>query len=140
MASPAQIPLEQYLHTSYRPDREYVDCEVRERHLGLPPHSRTQALLAGWFGRHEQLWSVIGLIAPRVQVSPSRIRVPDYALVTTWHQQDITEPPLLVIEIVSPEDTYSHTQVRVQDYLSMGVKNVCIVDPHRVIKSCFSNP
>ena len=35
---------------------------------------------------------------------------------------------LLVIEILSPEDSYSETQVRVSDYLRMGVGTVWIID------------
>jgi Uma2 family endonuclease len=56
--------------------------------------------------------------------------VPDFVLLASWPQPDvIVDPPLLVIEIISPDDTYSDTQIRVQDYLDMGVQNVWIVDP-----------
>ncbi|MBV8629995.1 MAG: hypothetical protein JOZ83_03670 [Silvibacterium sp.] len=50
MATPTQISIEEYLNTSYRPDREYVDAEVRERNVGKWEHARVQALLAVWFG------------------------------------------------------------------------------------------
>jgi hypothetical protein len=48
------ISLAEYLGTSYRPDREYIDAELRERNLGTWTHARTQALLAAWCGLHEQ--------------------------------------------------------------------------------------
>jgi Uma2 family endonuclease len=41
----------------------------------------------------------------------------------------LTEPPLLVIEILSPDDTYSDTQERARDYRAMGVETVWIIDP-----------
>jgi Uma2 family endonuclease len=41
----------------------------------------------------------------------------------------IFEPPLLVIEILSPDDSYSDTQERAQDYRAMGVETVWIIDP-----------
>ena len=41
----------------------------------------------------------------------------------------LTDPPLLVIEILSPDDSYSDTQERAQDYREMGVETVWIVDP-----------
>jgi Uma2 family endonuclease len=45
-------------------------------------------------------------------------------------QPDILiEPPLLVIEILSPDDTYSDLQERCQDYTAMGVDTIWIVDP-----------
>jgi hypothetical protein len=34
MANATQISVTEYLQTSYRPDREYVDGEVRERNVG----------------------------------------------------------------------------------------------------------
>jgi hypothetical protein len=47
MASVTQIPAAEYLKTSYRPDREYIDGEVRERNVGKWEHARVQLLLAG---------------------------------------------------------------------------------------------
>jgi hypothetical protein len=47
MASVTQIPVAEYLKTSYRPDREYIDGEVRERNVGKWEHARVQLLLAG---------------------------------------------------------------------------------------------
>jgi Uma2 family endonuclease len=41
----------------------------------------------------------------------------------------IVEPPILIIEILSPDDTYSDTQERAQDYRKMGVGTVWIIDP-----------
>jgi Uma2 family endonuclease len=41
----------------------------------------------------------------------------------------LTEPPLLVIEILSPDDSYSDTQERARDYRNMGVETVWIIDP-----------
>ncbi len=42
----------------------------------------------------------------------------------------LTEPPILVIEILSPEDSYSDTEQRAADYFSMGVHAVWMIDPH----------
>jgi Uma2 family endonuclease len=41
----------------------------------------------------------------------------------------IVEPPVLVVEILSPADTYTETQSRSADYLRMGVSCVWIIDP-----------
>ena len=51
-------------------------------------------------------------------------------MLTAEAQPDVlTEPPLLVIEILSPDDSYSDTQERAKDYREMGVETVWIVDP-----------
>jgi Uma2 family endonuclease len=130
MATVLHIPLHEYLGKSFRPDREYVDGEIRERNVGKYEHARVQALLARWFGNHEQEWGVQVVTEQRVQVSPTRVRIPDVTLLTLGAQPDvISDPPLLVIEILSPDDSYSDTQERAQDYRAMGVETVWIIDP-----------
>jgi len=130
MATALHIPIHEYLGTSFRPDREYVDGEIRERNVGSYKHARTQAVLAAWFGNHEQDWGITGGIAARVRVAENRVRVPDLVVLTAGAQPDVlTDPPLLVIEILSPDDSYSDTQERAQDYRAMGVETVWIIDP-----------
>jgi Uma2 family endonuclease len=130
MVSAIQIPVSEYLQTSYRPDREYVDGELRERNVGAWEHARTQFLLAGWLGEREASWNIIGAMSQRVQVSPERIRIPDLVLLRPGTQQEVlTEPPLLVIENLSPDDTYSDLEERCQDYRAMGVDTIWIINP-----------
>jgi Uma2 family endonuclease len=130
MAAALHIPLQEYLASSYRPDREYVDGKIRERNVGKYEHARIHALLAAWFNQHEKVWGAQVVTEQRVQVSPSRVRIPDVALLPLGPQPDvIVDPPLLVVEILSPDDTYSDTQERAQDYRAMGVETVWIVDP-----------
>ena len=70
------------------------------------------------------------LTEQRVQVSLSRVRIPDIVVLRSGPQPDVlTEAPLLVIEILSPDDSYSDTQERAQDYRDMGVGTVWIIDP-----------
>ncbi|HEY2857427.1 MAG TPA: Uma2 family endonuclease [Terracidiphilus sp.] len=130
MATALHIPLKDYLRQSFRPDREYVDGEIRERNVGKYEHARVQALLAAWFNQHENEWGVQVVTEQRVRVSPNRVRIPDVALLPAGPQPDvISDPPALVIEILSPEDSYSDTQERASDYRAMGVQTVWIIDP-----------
>jgi Uma2 family endonuclease len=125
MAATGHIPLREYLETTYRPDREYVDGEIRERNVGKYEHARIQAVLAGQLGAHEQEWGIVGCVAPRVRVAENRVRVPDLVALTAGPQPDvIVEPPILLIEILSPDDGYSDTQERARDYQKMGVGTV----------------
>ena len=130
MATVSQIPLSEYLATTYRPDCEYINGEIRERNVGKWEHARLQWLLAGWFFSHEKEWGITGSTEQRVRVAEKRIRVPDLVVLTAGTQPDVLiESPLLVIEILSPDDTYSDTQERAQDYSRMGVETVWIIDP-----------
>jgi Uma2 family endonuclease len=137
----ALVTLEDYLATSYRPDREWIDGELKQRNVGKWEHARVQALLAIWLGQNEAAWGVQVGTESRVQVSPRRIRIPDVVLVPAGAQPEIlVDPPVLVVEVLSPADSYSDTQERAQDYLEMGIKAVWLIDPKsRTGRMCIAN-
>jgi hypothetical protein len=58
MAAATQISVTEYLNTTYRPDRDYVDGEVLERNLGEYEHSRPQMRLILFFGTREKEWRI----------------------------------------------------------------------------------
>jgi Uma2 family endonuclease len=125
------ISVAEYLAASYSPDREYVDGVLEERYLGQYDHARLQTVLAAWFLRREREWNVRVVVEQRVQVSPTRFRVPDVAVFDRAQsvEQVFTRPPLIVIEVLSPEDTWRRMEERVKDYLDFGVPHVWILDP-----------
>ncbi len=130
MATATQISLSEYLHTSYRPDVEYIDGELKERNVGQFEHSRLEMLLGAWFISNQGLWNAIALADQRIRVSSNQVRIPDVCLVPHGATPDVlTEPPILVIEILSPDDTYSDLQSRCGDYRLMGVQAIWIIDP-----------
>jgi len=98
--------------------------------VGKWEHARVQWLLAAWFSNHEKEWGITGSTEQRVQVSHNAVRVPDLVVLKVGPQPDVLiDPPLLIIEILSPDDSYSDTQERAQDYRAMGVETVWIIDP-----------
>ncbi len=127
------VPLAEYLATSYRPDCDYLEGEVRERHLGERPHSFVQAYFVRVFGVHGREWKVWVQPEQRVQVRPDRYRVPDLCVLrrNAPFENIVTHPPLLCIEILSPGDSLSELQERVDDYAAMGVGHIWTVDPTR---------
>jgi Uma2 family endonuclease len=130
VAPAALISLEEYMATSYRPDREYIDGEVRERNMGKWDHARLQALLTSWFESQESSWGVMVATEWRTKVAATRVRIPDLVLVADGPQPDVlTDPPVLIVEILSPDDSYADTQERAADYRKMGVGTVWIIDP-----------
>ena len=130
MTTAAQTPMAEYLETSYRPDCEFVDGEIRQRNVGEWEHARMLSLLAGWCGKNEARWNILGASGVRLRVSASRVRIPDLVLLRSGPQPDVLfEAPLLIIEILSPDDTYTDLQERCRDYNNLGVKTVWIVDP-----------
>lgn len=126
-----QVPLETYLHTDYQPDREYVDGEIRERNLGEKEHARLQKLILLFFAALEKKENLHVFPELRVQVSPTRFRVPDLTVLRADapDEQIITHPPLIVIEILSPGDSLLGMREKIEDYLHFEIPNVWIVDP-----------
>jgi Uma2 family endonuclease len=128
--STTAVPLAEYLRTDYSPDVDYVDGELEERNVGEWDHARLQALIERYLGSHEAEWGVLAVPEQRIQVSATRFRVPDIAVVATRPAAGVvTEPPLLCIEILSPEDRATRIQARIDDYLNMGVPCVWLIDP-----------
>ena len=131
MATSALIPVLEYLATTYHPDCDYIDGEVQERNLGEKQHGGLQAFFASIFGKNKREWSMRALTEVRVQVSATRFRIPDVCAIRIPSRPEniLTEPPLLCIEVLSPEDTLTKMQSRFDDYLRMGVENIWLVDP-----------
>jgi Uma2 family endonuclease len=130
MAAGTQISVEEYLHTVYRPDCDYVDGIVEERNLGERDHSWIQGNLVTFFRSQFRKTGITALPEWRFQTRPTRFRIPD-VVVTRGKpdEQILTKPPLLCIEILSLEDRVSRTNLRIQEYLDFGVPVVWLVDP-----------
>jgi Uma2 family endonuclease len=131
MATNTLIPVSEYLRTRYEPDCDYVDGEVQERNLGEQDHSDLQtriAVLLCAAVNEPYVWVNTAL---RVQVKATRFRVPDVCVrrVDAPSEPIVGTPPLLCVEILSPEDTVARTRARVRDFLDMGVMQVWVVDP-----------
>jgi Uma2 family endonuclease len=134
MAATAQashVPLDVYLSTSYEPDAEYVNGAIEERPMGEYDHSSWQRALVLWFSQHEGEWGVRTRPELRVQVSKGNFRVPDVAVLdrNLPIEQVITRPPVAVIEILSPEDTFSRLLAKLADYAQMGIRTILVIDP-----------
>jgi Uma2 family endonuclease len=131
MASATLISVSEYLATSYRPDCDLVDGHLVERNLGEYDHASLQRALILWFGNRERAWNIRVLPEQRVQVIPSRFRVPDVCVISRERpiEQIITHPPVICIEVLSKDDTLRSLQDRIDDYLNLGVPNIWVIDP-----------
>lgn len=131
MAAATQISVTEYLNTTYRPDRDYVDGEVLERNLGEYEHSRPQMRIGAYFYNREKEWHIRVVPEQRVQVKPNRFRIPDVCVVLEeLPVESIFRHPLFIcIEILSKDDSFKSVIDRLDDYLAMGVENVWVIDP-----------
>ncbi|CAN5720462.1 hypothetical protein BH10ACI4_BH10ACI4_24840 [soil metagenome] len=90
-----------------------------------------QFVLAAIFNANRRSWNVVAGTEIRARVGVNRYRIPD---VTVLRRSDPVEPvtsipPLVCIEVLSPNDTISRMQERIDDYIRMGVEHVWLIDP-----------
>ncbi len=132
MATAMHVPLEVYLRSSeYEPDAEYVDGVIEERPTGELDHADWQAAVVLWFTHHAKEWNIKVYPELRVQVAPTRLRIPDVTVIDRGFpvEQIITRPPIAVFEILSPEDTVRRMTRKLADYAAMGIPQIWLVDP-----------
>ena len=125
------VPVEEYLSTVYEPDCEYDDGVVVERNLGEFEHAYLQTLLATLITNNMDAWRVFGLTEQRVQINPRHFLVPDVCVLKLGAPAEdiLTRPPLIAIEILSPEDTIRRAAKKAAEYLEFGIEHVWIIDP-----------
>jgi Uma2 family endonuclease len=127
----ALLSIEEYLRTSYRPDCDFVDDHIEERNLGEYEHSTVQIALGAWFFNHRAEWQIRVTSEFRTRVSSNRVRIPDISVIP--HEGPVEKirvtPPILCIEILSPEDRMPRVLLRLNDFVAMGVPNLWLIDP-----------
>ncbi len=126
------VSLQEYLHTSYRPDCDFVDGRIEERNVGEVTHGLLQIEIGYWFRSHRSEWNIRVIAELRTQVSPSRVRLPD--ITVAYNDAAMKEPvretpPLIAIEILSPSDRIPRMLVRLADFWKMGIRNIWVLDP-----------
>ena len=121
----------EYLSTSWSPDREYVDGRIEERNLGEKEHSIIQRYLTVLFALKRAEWGVEVFPELRTQTASRNFRVPDVLVVRKGDsfERYVTRPPLIAVEILSPEDRLSAMQEKAAEYLRFGIENIWIIDP-----------
>jgi Uma2 family endonuclease len=138
--TPTLLSIDEYLRTSYHPDVDFVDGEIEERNLGEYEHARLQTILAAFFFGKEKLWSFQTVTEQRIRVNGNRVRICDITLLRPDAPRErVTQtPPVLCIEILSPEDRLSRAEVVLADYFAMGVANIWLIDPIRQAAFTFN--
>jgi len=130
MGASTLISVEEYLRTSFSDgDREYVDGRVEERNVGEIDHGDAQGKIYLFICNHyKNVWAGVEI---RVQVRPTRFRVPDVTVVAGSKPKGriITAPPHLVIEVLSPDDRADELQEKIDDYLAFGIPFIWVVNP-----------
>jgi Uma2 family endonuclease len=136
MATKAALSEEEFLRTSF-PDveKEYRDGEVLERSMPNYAHSKAQGRFAVFFGVREKSHGVFPCPELRLRLRTGRYVTPDICVFWPREpQMPVPEIlPLIVIEILSPDDKLAEVRDKLQEYRDWGVAHVWLTDPERRI-------
>jgi Uma2 family endonuclease len=137
--TPSVLTIEEYLRTSYQPDADFVNGEIEERNLGEYEHAKIQTLIAVIFTLNQKHWLTNAIVEQRIRVSPTNVRIADIAVLRAdAPRESVTiTPPLVCIEVLSPEDRIPRAERVLADYRAMGVENIWLIDPARRIAYTF---
>jgi len=105
MATRAIVPVEEYLHSSYEPECEYLDGKVVECNVGTAKHTRLHAEVGAYFYTRRKPWGIDVLSVQRVRIRERRYRVPDLCITLGREESEdiLTSAPLIWIEILPPK-------------------------------------
>ena len=79
-APQALVTAAEYLATTYRPDRDFLDGVLQERHPAEQPHARLHAIVGAVLDTRRYDWNIRTLMSQRVQITADRFRVPDLCI------------------------------------------------------------
>ncbi|MBV8897612.1 MAG: Uma2 family endonuclease [Acidobacteriaceae bacterium] len=121
--------IDEYLATSYEPECEFVDGRLVDRHTGLKTHSHALTHVMVWLYEHVSAYCVLPIL--RVRTSPTCIRVADVCVLSKDVDDEVPDtPPVLWVEILSPDDCFGPFQRKIDELLKFGVPTIWIVDPY----------
>jgi Uma2 family endonuclease len=125
------ISVEEYLKTSYSPDREYRDGVLVERNVGTKTHSRLQAVLAQYIRNRRKQWNVEVYTEMRFRARAGWCPIPDVSvyLLPEPEGEVPDKPPFLWIEILSPDDRITEVWEKAKNAIASGAPFVWVVDP-----------
>ena len=134
MAVAELLGAEQYLHSSFEHDAEFVEGGLVQRPAPAWEHASMQGFPIEELRVIGRRLGIFAVPEQRVQTRPDRFRVPDVCVVTEkpegeFGRRIVTRPPYLCVEIYSPEDTAVETMEKVREYLQFGVAWVWVIDP-----------
>jgi len=115
---------------------EVVDGRIVELSPTGFEHGSLEILIGMFLYKNlkEEGYTATGEVGILIQKKPLKIRAADVVFVSkeTYPEKPkgiLEKSPELVVEIVSPSNTFDEIQEKVEDYLKIGVKRVIVIEP-----------
>jgi Uma2 family endonuclease len=135
------ISVDEYLHTTYEPDMEYVDGVLVGRNAGTKLHGLLQTIVAIYLGQFRKAYRINVLTETRLLMKTGRYRIPDIMVLERPFREErvVREVPAVTIEIKSPDDTFDDVLDKSLEYAELGVPNIVVLDPDNERQYVFAN-
>ncbi len=126
--------------------RELVAGELREMAPSGQEHGCVAMMvsisLGGYIEEHKLGKIYAAETGFHLETDPDTVRAPDFAFVSREHLASVQQgrgffpgPPDLAVEVISPSDTYSEVEEKVEEWLNAGCRMVVVVNPrNRTLK------
>jgi Uma2 family endonuclease len=127
MSTAALVSVEEYLRRTEKPNSEYIDGVLYPKPMPTIPHARIQK---------RTMWSLErqgmeALPEVTVRLSATRFLVPDVVAAPRLQGSYPTEPVVLCVEILSPEDRVGAMLAKCEQYHAWGVPFCWVIDPEK---------
>ena len=98
--------------------------------MGEVDHSDVQSSILHYLRTHYKkgIWAGV---AVRVQVKKTRFRIPDVTVMpgSKPAERVIRKPPIVAVEVLSPDDRAGYLEEKINDYLEFGVPYIWVINP-----------
>ena len=130
MATKALITPEQYLAAQFEREPELVRGELVERPLPNFPHGDLQLELGSRLRALRHSYPVFTGVEVRMRMAADLYRIPDVSMWEGAEPEKLpSSPPLLVAEVVSPDDRVNDLLQKLEEYRVWGVRYIWLIEP-----------
>jgi Uma2 family endonuclease len=127
MSATAIVSVEDYLRRTEKPYCEYVEGVLYPKAMPTKLHALVQSLLIVLL-RQQGAEAFTELT---LRLSATKYLIPDVTVAPDFEGPYPTEPVLLCVEILSPEDRVGATLAKCEEYHAWGVPFCWVIDPEK---------
>ncbi len=127
MNATAIVSVEDYLRRTEKPYCEYVDGVLYPKAMPTKLHALIEKILMRLLDKQ----GVESLAEVNVRLSPTKYLIPDVIAAPEIQSPYPTEPVLLCVEILSPEDRVGAMLAKCEQYHAWGVPFCWVIDPEK---------
>jgi Uma2 family endonuclease len=125
------------------PSIPYIEAD-EDKPMPSFNHSRVAQNIGVLLHKYADRFDILQQLSLRLNnwaTIPDVVAYPKGSQIVDWlaDRDEVTEPPLLVVEILSPHQVLGNLVAKIRQYLENGVKSCWLVEPATGAVTVFSN-